>query len=279
MTDEAMKAALRRAATEAATRRLRAITQSKAVKQLKADDRSHLVDDPPPLNVFLSHAKRDGIAIAKQLRDGVREFGQLTAWYDSNDLPYGASWKSPMETAAKEGTAALIATVTDAYPTRPWCRQEVKLARTPRPVNNKSLIWTVQPVVAVHQPRFNWVRSLPMLAGVPRIGWTGQSSGENTAKVVDRLVLEMLLVQTHRYVAQALYGALGEPKDTCFITWVPDPWTLIALREKLKDEAIEVNCIVYPGYGLNTVEIAELQPALQTIGSDVALKNYEEVWP
>ena len=58
-----------------------------------------------------------------------------------------------------------------------------------------------------------------------------------------------------------------------------EPWTLIALREKLKDEAIEVNCIVYPGYGLNTVEIAELQPALQTIGSDVALKNYEEVWP
>ena len=158
MTDEEMVATLRRAATEAITRNLRAMIQradDDVCSSIVKDDASFpptssetpKLEQPPPLNIFLSHAKRDGIDIAKQLRDGVREFGQLTAWYDANDLPYGANWESPMNAAAEKGTAALVAIVSDAYPTRHWCRREVKLARTPRPVPNQShphRIWTMQ---------------------------------------------------------------------------------------------------------------------------------------
>ncbi len=126
MTEQERQATLRRAATEATARALRA-------RQVPS---AH-----PPLNIFLSHAKRDGTQIAEQLRDGVRRFGQLVAWYDANDLPYGMQWESPMKQAVKQGTAAMVATVTDAYPSGPWCRLEANLARTPESVDNDPWVW------------------------------------------------------------------------------------------------------------------------------------------
>jgi hypothetical protein len=238
------------------------------------------------LDVFLSHAKRDGTHIAERLRDGIRSFGQLVAWYDANDLPFGAPWESPMEQAVEKGTAAMIATVTDAYSTRPWCRREATLARTPRLVGNPSetdpslCIWTLQPVVAVHQSRSAWAHSLPMLAGVPRIGWDENNPDTTTAAVVDRLVLEMLLAYTHRRVAERLSTAQKKPEGpSCFITWVPDTWTLVTLREKLTAQSIPVRHIVYPGHGLSTIELSELKPILNTFGAEVDLIPYEEAWP
>jgi hypothetical protein len=269
LTAPQMEAALRRAATEAITRRLRGVLSPQ--------------EHPPPLNVFLSHAKRDGTHIAEQLRDGVRSFGQLVAWYDANDLSYGGDWASPMQLAVSQGTAAMVATVTDAYPTRPWCRREAALARTPRPIDGAPCaddgvprVWAVQPVVAVHQPGAAWVRGLPMLAGVPRIGWDERCPDEITAQIVDRLVLEMLLAHTHRRVALALARALAvQQPGLCWITWVPDTWTLIALRDQLTDRPVQR--VIYPGHGLSTAEVDELKPALHTFGKDVELTTYEEM--
>ncbi len=129
MDQDGMEATLRRAATEAIARALHADNAGKS----------------RPLKVFLSHAKRDGIPMAECIRDSVRRFGQLEAWYDSNDLPFGAASNSPMKEAAKTDTAAMIAAVTDAYPTRPWCRKEAKLARTPVKVKrpDKLQVWKV----------------------------------------------------------------------------------------------------------------------------------------
>ncbi len=288
-----MEATLRRAATEATARRLRAtiIAQEREAelppeiaKTLSKDQLQAIINteaEPPPLDVFLSHAKRDGMPIAEKLRDGVRDFGQLVAWYDANDLPFGGDWEQPMQRAAERRTAALVATVTDAYPTRSWCRREATLARTPRPVKGAPhpddeipQIGAVQPVVAVHQPGSAWVRDLPMLAGVPRIGWDQQRTEEVTAQIVDRLVLEMLLAQTHSRVAMSLASKV-DSQGTYLITWVPDTWTLIALREKLQN--VSVKRIIYPGHGLSTAEVNELKPALNTFGASVELKTYEEV--
>ena len=98
MSDDKMEATVRRATTEAAARRL-----------LTEDS-----NNPEPLKVFLSHAKRDGKQIAETLRDEIRKCSQLEAWYDANDLPYGAKWNSPMVAAAEKDTAAMIVTLTDA---------------------------------------------------------------------------------------------------------------------------------------------------------------------
>jgi hypothetical protein len=269
MTDEEKEAALRRSVTEATARGLRGIPDEQDGKDEETT--------PPPLDVFLSHAKRDGTVIAERLRDGVRAFGQLVAWYDANDLPFGVAWESPMTQAMKKNTAAMVATVMDAYPTRPWCRREAKLARTPRLVDGSSQVWTVQPVVAVHQPGSDWVRSLPMLTDVPRIGWDGTAPEKDTARVVDRLVLEMLLTHTNRRVALALETKLNAAA-ICFITWVPDAWSLIMLWEALRKKGKIVEQVVYPGYGLSSAEVDELQPALHAFGTEIELVTYEKAW-
>ena len=111
------------------------------------------------------------------------------------------------------------------------------------------------------------------------MGWAGEFPSKDAERVVDRLILEMLLVQNNRLVACTLDQALNHPQGTCFITWVPDPWSLIALWAELNNSKSKVDCVVYPGYGLSLGEVAELKTALHSFGEDVQLKTYEEVWP
>ena len=266
LAEQDRKAVLRRAVTEATARLLR----------------GEGVEDPPPLNVFLSHAKRDGRLIAEAIRDGVRSFGQLVAWYDSNDLPYGSSWSKPMKKAAAEGTAAMIATVTDAYPTRPWCRREASLARTPvllKPTGTH--IWKIQPVVAVHNPGSQFVRGAAALDGAPRIGWNEIQARETTERIVDRLVLEVLLGQVHRRVAENLEQNDRQQNNTlwqksCYITWVPDEWTLSKVRSQLGRKSSSIARIVYPGYGLSDSEKHDLASAIESFGKNTTLVSFEE---
>lgn len=266
------EAVLRRAVTEATANALR-IQDGSPVR---------------PLKVFLSHAKKDGAQVAEHIRDSIRKFAQLEAWYDANDLPYGAQWKSPMIEAAQTDTAAMVVTLTDFYPSRPWCRKEVTLARTPLPHQTKTaqIIWKVQPVVAVKRPASTWVRGIPMLEGVPRMGWDEASPLDATERIVDRLVLEVMLGHTHRQTAAHLADMLAEDNygdlKSCIITWVPDSWTLASLRQQLIEQhtdPLSIHRIVYPGYGLSMAEKEELMPSIRTFSQQTELISYEDVMP
>lgn len=133
----------------------------------------------------------------------------------------------------------MIATVTDAYPSRPWFRREATLARTPALLKSRgSHIWKIQPVVAVHNPGLQFARGAAALYGVPRIGWNAIQEKETTERIVDRLVLEVLLGQVQRRVAEEMEDcgrrrANALWRKSCYITWVPDEWTLSKLRYQL----------------------------------------------
>ncbi len=261
---------LRRAVTEAATRQLRCPADAEL---------------PPPLQVFLSHAKQDGTEIALALRDGLADYGQLKTWYDANELPPGYHWDSPMRSAAKSNTAALISVVTDSYPTRYWCRQEVSLARQPRDITPKGVgaaisAWTVQPAVALVRSQSRWSRPLAQLVQVPHVGWITESAarpGETEQEekerrdrdrlairarvedVVDRVVLEALLVEFYRRYAILLANELKDVVDQqiVLVTWVPDPWSLVHLLGPLPLTGRPL-VLAYPGHGLRTAERREL---------------------
>lgn len=273
-----MKQKLRRAATETIARELQSSGGGK---------------NPAPLKVFLSHAKRDGAKIAETIRDGIRRVSQMEAWYDENDLRYGDSWESPMTDAAAIDTAALIATVTDAYPTRPWCRREARLARSPVlcDCNKSKKIWQLQPVVAVERPGSDWVRGVEMLAGVPRIGWDKNAGSNQVARILDRVVLEVLLIRIHVRLAEKIAAHLKENKPAdfdkmCFISWVPDVWTLAELQFRMNQmskksksgKASSIRKIVYPGHGLTESEKRGLLPIVKTFHADTELISFEEAW-
>ncbi|NVB37304.1 TIR domain-containing protein [Pseudenhygromyxa sp. WMMC2535] len=271
---------LRRAVTEAITRELRTqlLIEGEAAESNQPTSpakRSY----PAPLQVFLSHAKADGTQIAEAIRDNLANLSQMRPWYDANELPPGYDWDPPMSEAAKHGSAVLLCVVSDAYPTRHWCRREVTLAREPRPLplpadaRANVEAWTVQPVVAVHQARGSWSRPMAQLAQVPHVGWPDDPERvpDRVADVVDRLLLEALLVSFYRRFAQlnatrpTLLEGKADNRHLVLITWIPDPWSLILLLGHLRQYADKELVIAYPGHGLRTAEVDELTTLLETM--------------
>lgn len=290
---------LRRKLTEALVRHLRVHTGA-------AQER---------LRVFISHAKADGEPIALRIRDELASLGQILPWFDANDLPPGERPFERMSGAAGSTTDGMIAVVTDAYATRPWCYHESIEARRPR-IYPESPVVRVQPVVAVHVPGARWSRLPGQLAQVPRIGWPGpvrfppvseamrtadplgvqeeerrraeararvaEEERTRVADVVDALLREMLL-QANAYRLATLVSELpsttatGEPSKL-FLGFPPDIWTLMRIPGALaKAERVrEASArIVYPGYSLRRVEREELADAARASGVGTELVTLE----
>lgn len=120
-----------------------------------------------------------------------------------------------------------------------------------------------------------------MLDGVPRIGWSDASPSGQIERIVDRLVLEVLLGTVHRQAALDIHQHDGQAADSCYITWVPDAWTLSALRHEMQRAELQpssVRQILYPGYGLTNAEIAELEPIVTAFHPETKLVSFEEAW-
>ena len=85
------------------------------------------------LKLFISHAKTDGVAMARsligllrQLRDVAGIQQSFSYFYDHEHIAPGSLWREVLETEA--GQSVLIALRTEAYESRYWCRREFLLA-------------------------------------------------------------------------------------------------------------------------------------------------------
>lgn len=217
---------------------------------------------PPPLTIFLSHAKRDGVDVAEALRSVIQNHGQVRAFLDDSDLPVGHAFASELERAAVSGSAAMIAIVSDAYAARPWCRREIALARTPRVDATGKRCWTIQPLLVVDSLKCAPTRNIPEFGNALLVRWAPDSA----LSIIDLLMLEVLLVGYHRLRAGAVPSAPGRH----VISWTPDLPTLLALKQAARTTIRE---IVYPGHELPQPELAALRSALP--GAE--LRTFENV--
>jgi hypothetical protein len=217
---------------------------------------------PPPLTIFISHAKRDGVDIAEAVRSTIQNKGRLRAFFDDSDLPVGHAFASELEKAAVTGTAAMIAIVSDAYAARPWCRKEVALARKPREDQSTRRCWHIQPVLVVDALKSDPTRSIPELGNATVVRW----SPEGALGVVDLLMLEVLLSSYHRLRARQIEPADGRH----VISWAPDVPTLLSLQYHAKHTMRE---IAYPGHALPETEA---QP-LREYFPGLKLRTFEQV--
>ena len=85
------------------------------------------------LKLFISHAKIDGIAMAKSLIGLLRLLREVDTrqpsfayFYDDEHIEPGSLWREVLETEA--GQSILIALRTETYESRYWCRREFLLA-------------------------------------------------------------------------------------------------------------------------------------------------------
>ena len=153
---------------------------------------------PVAPSIFLSYAKAD---IGKQPKGAVNSLldyfkpDQLeNAWFDSGDITPGSRFAEEIEKGIKRST--FLAVLTDTYSSRPWCCQEVLLAKRHR-----------RPFVVVDALREGEIRRFPYAGNAPVIRWRDSSQD-----VVDLLHRETL---RHAY-AKEMLRKHAQPKDDVF---------------------------------------------------------------
>ena len=111
---------------------LRAMQRARHVLLRRIGDRESAEDD---LKLFISHAKVDGVAMAKSLISVLRQLRESDAdpsgfayFYDDDHIAPGMVWKEVLTTEASR--SVLIALRTEAYESRYWCRREFLLAES-----------------------------------------------------------------------------------------------------------------------------------------------------
>lgn len=75
------------------------------------------------LRLFISHAKIDGLPLARALKYQIKSIGWLKAFYDVDDLPAGCNWQQELERGV--GASLIVILRSDVYDSRYWCQQEV----------------------------------------------------------------------------------------------------------------------------------------------------------
>lgn len=79
--------------------------------------------DAGHLKLFISHAKMDGLPLARALKHQIGELGWLPKFYDADDLPPGCDWQAELE--KNVGSSLIVMLRTEEYDNRHWCQQEV----------------------------------------------------------------------------------------------------------------------------------------------------------
>lgn len=219
-------------------------------------------EPPPKVSVFLSHAKQDGATPARRIRDYIYSQTQLAAFYDENDIAFGALFSKVIEEDLDSpNTAALIAIRSVRYAQRPWCRREFSLFRRPRKdafAAGGAERWRVYPALIVEA-----MEGRELSSGVPEMGnsslirWSDEDKNLEEL-IVTTVIRDAMLASFH----SALGASIPSTPGQIIINWLPDPTTLLhipTVRGGLPRD------ILYPGRGLSGLELdmlAELFPNL-----------------
>jgi len=202
-----------------------------------------------PVEVFISHAKRDGVEIADKVRAYLHKGSGIGEFFDAQNLLEGTKWADQIREAA--ANSVLLAIRTDEYATREWCRIEVIEAKR-----------AGAPVIVLDALHKLEARGFPYLGNAPSVRWS-----EDSREAMEHL-LGVVLRETLRF---RYFPA--RVKDLCCAYDLPDhdrvlarpPELLTVLRERDRSAATP---LVYPDPPLGTDELAlvtEFAPELRMI--------------
>ena len=129
---------------------------------------------PPPVKLFISHAKLDGASIAMDFRNYIRSETKLNSFFDANDIADGYDFEK--EIAGGVRNSVLVVFQTDAYSSREWCRIEIITAKRYK-----------SPIVVVDAIEVGEKRSFPYIGNAPSIRWKN-----NFSDIIDLALIQML---------------------------------------------------------------------------------------
>lgn len=173
---------------------------------------------PGPMKLFISHAKADGLEIAKQIKGYVESDLPLKTFFDANDIVIDYDFSK--EIARNIDDAVIIAVHSDLYSTREWCRREILLAKEQN-----------RPIVVLNCFKGGETRSFPYMANVLTMHFSGPIIFEQLMTSVLKEALRLKYVAMWiAYVASIRRP--GHPVNQKSISGYP-PELITVLRKKL----------------------------------------------
>ncbi len=210
-------------------------------RQLLQRNPSHEPEEvaPPPVKLFISHAKKDGETIAIDFRNYIRSETKLASFFDASDIADGYKFSNEI-TDALSKNAVLVVFQTDAYSSREWCRREIIVAKRFK-----------APIVVVNAIKDFEKRSFPYMGNVPVIRW------KKDFEIVVQRALYQILYQLFSELVLKKSIALYIPNrnDVEYIASSPELFNYVDIIRKQRDKDLKKLYIIYPDPPLGTEEI------------------------
>ncbi|MNB95217.1 TIR domain protein [compost metagenome] len=203
------------------------------------------LQSPPPLKLFISHAKEDGVEIAKQLSDFIQSSTPLKTFFDANDIAIGYDF--PQEIEANIQNSVLLVIHSDKYSSREWCRKEVIIAKKYN-----------RPIIVINFFDEGEDRSFPYMANLKNIRIKNISDNmlQEFARILHVTLKETLRFKYHQLYIQ--YLALKYKLDiseNAIMSYPPELLSLVFMKD------IKHNLTVYPDPPLGDEEIQLINSA------------------
>jgi hypothetical protein len=207
-------------------------------------------DTPPPVKLFISHAKVDGELLATNFRDFIQSNTKLKTFFDVNDIADAADFEE--EIVQNLNHSAIVVFLSDQYSTREWCRIEVIVAK-----RNKS------PLVVVNNIQAGEKRSFPYLGNVPTVRYKESSFNE----IIDLAlyqVLNNLFLKSKLKKEVDLYS-LEKQHKVYTLENAPELFNYIDIKRLQKAHADEDVLVIYPDPPLGLEELKVLNDIDESI--------------
>ncbi len=207
------------------------------------------------LKLFISHAKIDGIAMAKSLIGLLRLLQRVDSkqtgfryFYDHEHIEPGSLWRRVLE--AEAGQSILIALRTEAYESRYWCRREFLLAE----INAMPIL-----VVDLRKEQYHDCARLPFDVAP-------------TVRVHDGNLIRVILHAMAAHL-RALRVQSEAPRG---VKVLPHRPSVYSLGEASHRDGGELT-IAYPGPKLSNAYTRAVKPMLTQGESSVKLVTFDEL--
>lgn len=198
-----------------------------------------------PVQLFLSHAKKDGTEIAQAIKNHLCHRSPMGAFFDARDIAPGHSFVQEIEGAIGDANATLVAIQTDAYASREWCQREVLEAKR-----------LEKPVVVINAVDKREIRQFPYLGNTPSIRWQTAAVVESCQQVVEVILMETLRTTYFKKLINNMLTG-NTALESCRGLGAPPELVTLLHVDRLNEE--NVNTIVYPDPPLGSVELELLQ--------------------
>lgn len=172
------------------------------------------------LKLFISHAKRDGLVVAENLRNSLRSKTKLDSFFDKNDIIEGVDFEKQIKENVK--SSLLMVLDSDAYGTRQWCQKEILCAKK----------YGV-PIVVVDMHSDVITRTFPYMGNVPSV----RLNDDNLDSAINLLLRTGL---RYEYQKNYLTRIVKEGNDD-------DDFDILSYQPELLDmHILEKNNVLYP---------------------------------